>query len=366
MKKLALILILFVGFSAFSQYTSFSVKKEVQGLEIIQLDSYESSTIVHFQFTYTGYEGGVIMAADDIYIVDKSNSKKYRLLNSINLPLDPQMHVFSELGQVHNFSLEFERIPEGVREIDIIENVETGWKIFGIEVDWSKGDSDFLDISSFTEETPVKEMGYYYLNGETVYYYDDNEISVAVYLTWNSSYGKHFQANILIGNKSGSSFNFRPEKITAIYQRNSEFEKAEVYTHDEYMKKVKKRQSWNSVAVAMSEGLAAGTAGYSSTTSTNSSYVYGPSGTYSVYGTTYSQNYNPSARYQASLNASRNIADFEENQYQIKRRIGNDYIRLHTIPNETEYFGYLNIKYKKVDHLKLVIRIHDKKYEFYW
>ena len=81
-------------------------------------------------------------------------------------------------------------------------------------------------------------MGYYYLNGETVYYYDDNEVSVAVFLTWNRTYGKHFQANILIGNKSGSSFNFHPDKITAIYQKNGSWEKAEVYTHDEYMKKV--------------------------------------------------------------------------------------------------------------------------------
>jgi hypothetical protein len=86
----------------------------------VQVDFREYSTLVHFQFV--NEKSGWICTSEDFYIQDKASYKKYNLLNSINLPFCPNVHVLDEQGQKHNFTLEFEKVPKNIGVFDIIEN----------------------------------------------------------------------------------------------------------------------------------------------------------------------------------------------------------------------------------------------------
>jgi len=367
------------------QYKDFTIQKyDVPNLKIIQIDNRELSTLIHFQFTNEA--SGWISTNEDFYLKDKSTFKKYKLLNSINLPFSPNMHVLDKVGQVHNFTLEFERIPDNIGEFDIIENAEGGFTFTGVNIDWSKKTDSYIDVSSFIEETPIKEFGSYYKDGNTVFYYKYKGITIAVMLTYANNYGKYYQASILIENLSGKDLNISPDLITARMQKKEKVFDAEVLLYNDYMKKVKRRQAWNNFAVAFSESMAASNAGYSSSsTSSNSSgyatsngyasgyvgntygSVYGSSTTYgSTYSTSYSKSYDGASAYAAQQNASRNIANYENQQYAIKKTLSEGYLRLNTIANETEYIGFINVGYEKVDNLQIVIPFFDNNFVFTW
>ncbi|MBI0400714.1 hypothetical protein [Cyclobacterium marinum] len=387
MKNLVLIILIsFFSFDLKAQYKDISFDKSSSpNLEIHQIDFRKLNTLVHFQ--YTNENSGYICAEEDVYIEDKETQKKYKLLNSLNLPFCEKTHQFDNIGQVHNFTLEFEKVPETSRVFDIIENSENGFKFYGVKIDTLKKQERMLDVSSFISDTPLKEFGMYYKDGDPVLFYNHKGISIAVMLAYNDSYGKYYQSNIMVKNLTGKEFNFDPNEITALVEKKDKVFDAEVLSYEKYMKKVKRKQNWNAFAVAFSESMSANQAayssssssttssGYSSTTGSASGYVgdtygsvYGGSSTYvRSYSTTYSKSYDGQAAYLAQQNANRNTANYRANQYSIKQTISEGYLRLNTIHNETEYIGYLNIEYEKnIDAFILLVPINGTVYTFSW
>lgn len=387
LRLLTLLIIVSTG-SLKAQFKDFTIGKAlVPNLKIVQVDFREYSTLVHFQFV--NEKSGWICTSEDFYIQDKASYKKYNLLNSINLPFCPNVHVLDEQGQKHNFTLEFEKVPKNIGVFDIIEKTEdgeNGFCFYDVKIDTSKQTGSFIDATAFTEQTPVKEYGYYYKDDKPIFYYKYKGVVISAMLSYSNSYGKYYQIGILIQNLTGRDRNFNPNLITAKMQKKEEVFDREVLSYNTYMKKVKNRQAWAAAAVAFSEGMAASNAGYSSssssgyssgystTTGSASGYVgntygsiYGSSSTYSsTYSTSYSRSYDGAAAYAAQQNANRNVANYQNQQYQIKSQLSQGYARLNTIPNETEYLGYVNVKYKKVDHLQVVIPFNDTDFVFYW
>ena len=172
-----------------------------------------------------------------------------------------------------------------------------------------------------------KECKSYFRDGNTFLYYVHNGISVTMSLSVESNYGKYYIAYIAIENLTGHEFNFEPEKIRAILINKGEMFDGEVLSSEEYLSKVKSKQSWNAVLMTFGESYAASQAGYSKskTSSKTSSYSnsygsasgyygnnYGSvSGRSTTYGTSTTQStttsYNGSANYAAQQNAQRNI-----------------------------------------------------------
>lgn len=419
-------LILFVSTNLSAQYRHLTIQKsEVPALKIIQVDFREFSTLIHLQYTNTELTGWTCIG-ENIYIKHKETFKKYKLLNSINLPLCDKKHLFDKENQIHHFTLEFEKVPESIGEFDIIENTEGGFNFYGVRIDTTIKMSSFIDVVSLIEETPVKEYSFYYKDGNPVLYYKHKGLMIAVLLTYDNSYGKYYQANILIQNLTGREFNFNPEDITAEYfqivkaskKHKNKLDKinyiddvyynpetdynfrseatiindtlikyeAQVLSYSEYMKKVKNRQAWSTFAVAFSESMAASNAGYSSSTTQTSVYGYSNSYGYAsgyigntygsifsstntygaAYGTSNTQKYDGATAYVAQQNANRNISSFQNKQFEIKRNLSEGYMKLNTIMNENEYVGYVNIVYAKVDKIRLNIPINNLIYTFEW
>jgi hypothetical protein len=373
--------------------------------KIIQIDFMEYSTLIHFQ--YTNKEAFNFLCLDEnIYIKDRQTFRKYKLINSINLPTCGKRHLFDGPNQLLNFTLEFEYFPPSIGSFDILENNEKGINIYGVSIDTLIKSKEFLDIQSFIDETPIKEYNYYFKDGNIIQFYNSKGLFISVALYYDKNYGKYYQSNILIQNRTGKDITIYPNSVYAKYYKGkkeknqiditkiielNEFDKlsefsAHVLSYEEFNKKVKNRQAWSAFAFSFSQSMAAASAGYSysSTQSTINSYsnsnfsangyigrTYGningninTSSTSTIYNTT--RNYDGAAAHAASQKASENISNLKNNQYEIKKTINEGYVKINTIMNETQYSGFFNIDYENADNFKLIIPIDKTNYLFIW
>lgn len=161
----------------------------------------------------------------------------------------------------------------------------------------------------------------------------------------------------------------------------------ELLSFEEYDRIVRKKQQWQSFWAALGEGLAAAGAGYSSSSTSyygsshtnanahaygNVGGVYGYANAYgssytTAYGQSHTTNYNGLAQYAANQQARANMAELSYSQNQIRQQIGDGYVKMHTIPAETEYSGFFNVKYnKKMQGLTYTIVIDGEPYTFYF
>lgn len=403
LKLLGLLLIFTVNLNA--QYRSFSIQKSTHpNAQIVEFDFRESSTLVYMKFIGSGNKEQLSVDINT-YIIDKKNFRKYKMVNSINLPIGNKKHIL-EANQNHNYILEFEKLPEEISEFDIIENPVNGANFYGIVIDKTAKESSFMDYQSFISDSPVKEFSFFYKEGNLIMVYNHLGLKVACSASIDKSFGSFYQVNLIIQNTTGNDVTFNPTLITArLYgkgvkdgPRESLFDKrksnkndnsrldAKVLTYAEYMKKVNRRQAWNEFAVGFSQGMAAYNAGHStSTTNSNASgYVntrssasgyignsYGSvNGTSSSYitanGTSTTNSYNGAAAYAAQQNAANNVDKYRNNQYEIKRTLSEGYMKINTISNESEYIGFVNIEYSSADILFVNIPINNSTYTFSW
>ena len=395
-KKIKILLLNIICFlstsSVFAQYANIKVEKQPQQIQITQIDFREASTLVYIK--YVCKEGITYMNINEKTFIRPSGSrKKYPLINSINLPismeaLDRNM-LFDYTGQEHCFVLEFGKLPD-ITKFDLIEmeNQESAINFYGIEVDTTQV-SDFMDMDSFIADYPVKEWGRYIKDDKLISWVKANDIVLTINVQAVKQYGKYYQVNMDLQNLCGKPILFSLNKINAegYFVKEGEIAKTiplEILSSYEYDKKVSNKQAWNNFWVALGEGMAASNAGYSSSTSTysgsstttGSTHAYGYVGnTYgyasaygSSYTTTYGQantrSYNGAAAYAAQQNAAANYERFANSQYEIRQQLNEGYVKNNTIENEVEYSGFFNIKYKKLDHIKIEFVIDDIKFPF--
>lgn len=442
MKYFIFSILLSVSFLAFAQYKPTSYQAPPR-MNISQIDNREFSTLVFFDYTVpkdsTWQDGHQWMNfGDKTYISIPGSSKKYNMLTSINVPIDSEaehkMMLFDRAGQRHQFVLEFEKLPEGCSQFDIIEDIENPQAFNIHNITFNPADSAaYVNVDDFIADYPLKEYGQYYVNGTVVSYVKYKGIIVNTVSNFLNQYGKYICVNISIQNFRNRSILFNPANLSAIgyrhpkkkqskeqkqpkikFGRNSKDNEDDIYannserqtqdsndisdesifipinvellTYEEYDRIVKKKQKWESFWAAIGEGLAAANAGYSSSTttiygnsgSTADAYAYGNIGDVygyinahgSSYTTAYARSntnsYNGMAHYMANQQARANMKELSYSQNQIRRQIGDGYVKLHTIPAETEYSGFFNVKYdKKMQGLIYTLIIDGESYTFY-
>lgn len=373
----------------YAQYNSVEYEKKPAPLQIVQIDYTGISTLIFIKYTNKG--SGWINIGDKTYLKDTKTDKVYYMLNSINIPLsdegEPKVHILDKEDQVHYFCLEFEKLPETVEKFNLIEE-ETNpnaFNFFGVTIHKDKK-TEFVNIDDFIKSTPVKEYGYSLKDGNLIYYYKHKGMSISMTLFRDNSYGDYYQAWINIQNFTGKNLLLAPNRITAksYMKKAEEMKDLNILSYEEYMKKVKRKQNWQNFAVAFSNGLAASNAGYSySTTNTSVTgvtnsygsasgyvgdtygYASGWSSSYSTaYGRSTTQSYNGAAAYAAQQNANAQTNAYISNQYQIKNRLSEGYIKANTLANQTEFMGYFNIQFIKTDNLRIEIPINGETYVF--
>lgn len=439
MKRFLLIIFSVVVLSASAQYKPMTCEAPPR-MNISQIDNREYSTLVFFDYTVpedsTWNQNHQWMNfGDKTYLSVPGSNKKYKMLSTVNMPIDSEaehkMMLFDRPGQRHQFVLEFEKLPEDCSSFDIIEDLSNP-EAFNIRnVSFSLTDSvSFVNVDDFIADYPLKEYGQYYVNGTVVSYVKFNGIKVNSVANLLDQYGKYVCVNISVQNFRDRSVLFNPANLSAtgylhpkkkgkknveiggkyynigdnifadlsVRRRkknvHTEYDETitlpfdvEVLSYEEYDRIVRKKQQWQSFWAALGEGLAAAGAGYSSSTTSysGSSYtsanvntygnvggIYGYANAYgssytTAYGQTHTTSYNGFAQYAANQQARANIANLQYSQKKIRQQIGDGYVKMHSIPAETEYSGFFNIRYsEKMEGLTYTIVIDGEPYTFYF
>ncbi len=386
---------------------SFAGASFVQGperMEILQVENRDYSTLVYIAYTTPSAKewhiGDYICFGDNTYAAIKGDSKRYKLISTINMPISSEAEkrwvMFDHSSQRHQFILEFEKLPENI-PFEIIEDLDNPHAFNFSEIIYTPTDSaSYIYIDDFIADYPVKEYGQYAVDGNIVHYVKHKGITITVVPQLLDQYGKYFNMNLWIQNLSDRSVLFNPANVFMegyVYNKKKVKGKElitpekidmKVLSHSEFDKIVKNKQRWDSFWAALGEGLAAYGAGYSSSSSNytetsigNASvratgYVgntygyaqaYGSSYT-TTYGKTKTWSYNGGDAYAASQNARSNIANYTADQRSIRQQLGDGYLKLNTLPSQAQLSGYLNVKYQELDKLSMKIIIGGEVFPF--
>ena len=104
------------------------------------------------------------------------------------------------------------------------------------------------DNTPIWESPDLKEKKTEYRDGKTWPYYTKNGIMVAMTNDLVKDYGKWYQISLIISNHSIAPIDFDPEKITStLIDKKGREVVLEVYSSDQYMRKVRRRQNWNMI-----------------------------------------------------------------------------------------------------------------------
>lgn len=395
LKRLFLVCTILSGaMSLFAQYNKVSVAQKPQSMEVLQVDNRESSTMVILKYTrQEGIDWSNI--SEKTFARVNGSYKQYHLINSINMPISSEAEeidmLFDYPNQVHCFALEFEKIPNGVT-FDVIESEQNpnAYNFYGIKPDTTQV-TDFVNLDKMVEDYPItREKGMYLKNNVLIQYVKSKGIVLTMYIQAVKQYGKYFTVNMDLQNFSGKSILFALNRVSAegYVVKDGQISKTiplEILSSYEYDKKVANKQAWSNFWVALGEGMAANNAGYSSSTTTyngsshTSAYAsaygyagntYGYANAYgSAYTTTYgkahTESYNGAAAYAAQQNARANVERHAAGQYEIRQQLNEGYVKNNTIQNQVEYSGFFNIKYKKIDHIKVEFVIDGTTFPFF-
>lgn len=395
LKRLLLVCTILSGaMGSFAQYNKVIVAQKPQSIEVLQVDNRESSTMVILKYTRReGIDWSNI--SEKTYARVNGSNKQYHLINSINMPISSEAEeinmLFDYPNQIHCFALEFEKIPNGAT-FDVIESEENpnAYNFFGIKPDTTQV-TDFVNLDKMVEDYPItREKGMYLKNNVLIQYVKSKGIVLTMYIQAVKQYGKYFTVNMDLQNFSGKSILFALNRVSAegYVVKDGQISKTiplEILSSYEYDKKVANKQAWSNFWVALGEGMAASNAGYSSSTTTyngnshTSAYAsaygyagntYGYANAYgSAYTTTYgkahTESYNGAAAYAAQQNARANVERHAAGQYEIRQQLNEGYVKNNTIQNQVEYSGFFNIKYKKIDHIKVEFVIDGITFPFF-
>lgn len=191
------------------------------------------------------------------------------------------------------------------------------------------------------------------------YRYSDNFIVGTTCYIHKDDYGKYYQIQIYIRNLSTQSVTFNPEDISAsLISKNGNCQALQVYTNDEFQKKIKRTQGWAMALYGFAAGVNAGTSAYTTSYSTTIS----PNGNF--YTTT--SHYNPGTSYQANLAANIQIANMGKIMTDERITKEQGYLKITTIHPNYGIHGYMNIKSKKGSKLMVNIPVEGNIYTFEW
>lgn len=239
----------------------------------------------------------------------------------------------------------------------------------------SSGNLTKFNIANNTPvwESPlVSERNTDYQDGTPWQFYNKNGVIIALTNTIVKDYGRWHRIDIVISNNTIIPIEFDP--VINISASSTDIEgfttDLEVWSSEEYLKKVNRSQTWAAVLMGVAEGMSTANAGYSTSTTNSyysgSTYGSGGYGSYSGTATSYTRTYNAGAAYQAQVLSQQRMADFSNamaEEQQIKK-LG--YLKRNTIyPGET-ISGYVHVKRIKGETVQFVIEIEKAEYIFDW
>ena len=173
-------------------------------------------------------------------------------------------------------------------------------------------------------------------------------------------YGKYYQIIIFIKNLGESPITFDPDKVTSsLCTKRGDMFELQVYTYDEYMKKVKNAQALSMALFGFAAGINAGMAGHQTTYTS----------TYGAGGMPYTQahtTYNYAAALAANITATTQMMTLSKLMADDRNTKSQGYLKITTIHPGEGIIGYMNIKRKRGTSMTVNIPINEQVFSFDW
>lgn len=93
---------------------------------ITKVEIDKAFTKVYFKYT-SSFLSGSVCVDTKIFIEDEATKKRYALLETHGVENCPEQRILSNVGEVFEFILYFERVPYNVRYINIFEDLMNGF-----------------------------------------------------------------------------------------------------------------------------------------------------------------------------------------------------------------------------------------------
>ena len=373
----------------YSQYRDIEVTQDnYEDLEIIQIDQADNATLIHCKLVKEAPQKTCLV--HEYVIFDPITYSTYEVYEGLNIPMcGNAYHIFEEDTILH-FTIATEKIASNSEMLQLklgnslAKEFKINWDVTG----------PMLNMEGFHGMTPIRILETKYVDGKAIKVFTTPEYIVAAQIEFVQKYGKYNRVNLTIVNNTSRPFLLNPSAFTAQYSSDdgSNWYDAELWSHEEYMKRVANRQAWSAAIVAMSEAMDAEQAG-KTTTTTNSTYtgssatsasVYGGGyNTYSGYnsysavgssstssslrGTTTTTTEDGTAKYLAQKEADAKVAAYAENLNSQKQVLSQGYLKLNTIEPNVQIDGFIQFNYdKRATNMAITIPIGNDSFMFVW
>lgn len=245
-----------------------------------------------------------------------------------------------------------------------------------------------LDDNSIIYESPsLDDKMVEYIDGVAWHYYNYNGIMIGMTTSAVKDHGKYYRASFIVTNNTICPFDFDPTLITAtLFDKKDKAEPLDVYTAEEYMKKVKRSNMRKIFAWGLVGALAVAASGYSkSTTETSESGYVSSAGSASAFGSggyafgsyssdtyyggkskTTTTSYNGAAAYQAAVIESDRLAAYSNALLSEQAAKEAGYLKINTLYPGQSIKGYINIDKKKGANLVIDVDINGAVFSFPW
>lgn len=208
----------------------------------------------------------------------------------------------------------------------------------------------------------AQDFDVYYQNGQPILYSTKGDIFVSIAVSRSKMYGKYYTLELTIENRGRKEFHFDPNAVVAVIEKNYKGKILNPLSYEDYMRKIRKKQYWQSAANSFVESVNASGAGYSAGAS--SATVVSSNGFASGY-----SNYverDGFKQYSANQIASSKVEEYNKNLMNVRSSLSTDYMTINTVFPNTYIAGYINIPYKKGDKLHVSVPVNGENFIFNW
>jgi hypothetical protein len=322
------------------------------------------------KYTFRKNEKEQLFVNDETYLSIENMSKKYLLINSINIPFAPSYHLGTDSSIIY-FALVFEGLP--LRSKFNLNSPKFNFD--GVSV-LSNENLEKLDYLGLFEQFPVKEKGYFYKNGNLVQFSVSKGYVISMTLTPSDQFKNFNDCYVSIENHTSKRVDFFPERMSGYLLDYKE--PTSLMTYEDYSRKVARKQAATTFFVALGEYADAAGAGKTTSTSTitQESYINGSFGSYNDYvdlnmrtysnSTINTSQFSNSAQYFANQNAKNNVNNLTRNFLEIQNAINEGYLKTNTIFPNSRINGYFSFDAKRSNYIRINVPIGKEMFEFEW
>ena len=265
-------------------------------------------------------------------------------------------------GNLNGLSTKFNENGSETYQVEYVEGIPK-YNYYILTKDSISNKFRLRDNLPVLESPNMDELKQEWRNGIIWLYYVKNNVRIATTNIKVKDYGKWYQIPIIIENNSDTTIEFYPDEITSnLITWEDSIIDLDVYSADEYIRKVKRSQNWSAALYGVALGLNAANAGYSTSTTSYSGYT---SKGY-TYGTATTTTYNPSVAYTAQVNATNDAINFANALNEDRAIKEQGYLKRTTIHPGEIISGYVNIERIGGKEMTVIIDIQGAKYTFPW